>query len=67
MSTPPEDMVMPFGAYEGWTLGRIAEADLLYIDWLNGLNLRNRKLTLAITDMCNRFSHEIDSLLAATE
>lgn len=30
-----EDMVMPFGKYRGRTLGWIADANILYLDWLN--------------------------------
>lgn len=53
-------MVMPFGKYRGKTLGEIADADILYLDWLNGQEIKSPALLKAIAQICADRSHEID-------
>lgn len=59
----PEDVVMPFGKYQGHTLGQIADDDLLYLDWLAGADIRSKRLQQAVWDICTRRTHEIQSLI----
>jgi len=60
----PKEVVITFGKYRGKTLGEIADADLLYLYWLNGRNgLKPERLKDAVADICNRSSREIESLI----
>lgn len=61
-----EDVIVSFGKYRGKTLGEIAAADMLYLDWLNGRDLRPPLLE-AVADLCERFGHEIDAELATRQ
>lgn len=61
-----EELRMPFGKYKGETLGVIADNDLLYLDWLNGRELRGRLLT-AVAEICTRRAKEIEQLLDERE
>ena len=58
-----EEVVIPFGKYRGKSLGEIADADLLYLDWLNGLDNLKPRLMKAVADLCARRAREIDSML----
>jgi curved DNA-binding protein CbpA len=49
----PSGSVLDFGRYAGWSLGQIAIADPLYLEWL------------ARTTIGRSFNREIDALLAA--
>lgn len=64
-STAPEDRTMPFGKYRNKTLGEIADADILYLDWLNDpeRKLRDRDLAMAIAEICAKRSAQIDAEL----
>lgn len=57
------DTVMPFGKYEGRTLGDIAEHDPLYIDWLSGLNDLRQPLADAVQEVADQYEAEIESAL----
>jgi len=59
----PEDRVMPFGKHKGKTLGQIAERDLLYVDWLAGIGLRDHRLQQAVWHICAGRNHEIQRLI----
>jgi len=62
-----EDYVMPFGKYKGRTLGQIGDDDILYLDWLNGLDDLSEPLMIAVADVCARRSHEIDGAIGERE
>jgi uncharacterized protein (DUF3820 family) len=47
-----EQTPMPFGKYKGQTLGAIADADVLYLDWLNGLDNLKPPLLMAVATIC---------------
>lgn len=59
-----DDIILGFGKYKGRTLGEIADADVLYLDWLRDQQIRDPRLRAAINDLCDRRSHEIETLLA---
>ena len=59
-----EDVVMPFGKHKGRTLGQIGDEDILYLDWLNGLDNLRPPLREAVADVCERRQHEIESAMA---
>ncbi len=59
----PEDMICPFRTHQGKTLGYIADVDLLYLDWMNGLDIKNPKLLRAVAEICVKWSREIDRLV----
>ena len=63
--TNASEIRMPFGKYRNCTLGDIADADLLYLDWLNDpeRNIRDNRLKLAIAQICAERAQEIDALL----
>ena len=63
----PEEFVMPFGKYKGRTLGDIADDDLLYLDWLAGIELKDRRLQQAVWHICAKRTHEIESLMAGAD
>jgi curved DNA-binding protein CbpA len=48
----PSGSVLDFGRYAGWSLGQIASADPVYLEWL------------ARTPIGRSFNREIDALLA---
>jgi len=50
----PSGSVLDFGRYAGWSLGQIATADAVYLEWL------------ARTPIGRSFNREIDALLATS-
>jgi len=61
-----KDMAMPFGKYKGKTLAEIAEADVMYLDWLNDGKLYGQ-LKPAVEAACEQFAHEIEAKMAERE
>lgn len=57
---------MPFGKHKGKTLEWIADNDLLYLDWLSGIELRGR-LETAVQNMCDEYAHDISAALQRRE
>ncbi len=55
-----KNYVMPFGKYSGRTLEDIAAQDVLYLDWLAGLNLYPETKD-AVTLMVQEYSADIDA------
>lgn len=53
-----ENMVMPFGKYKGKTIQWIADNDVLYLDWMMGIDLRGR-LFHAVYDLHTKYEEEI--------
>ena len=58
-----EAVVMPFGKYKGATLGEIADADVLYLDWLVGRDIRGSTLREAVAAICQDRAAEIKRLV----
>lgn len=55
-----EAVVIQFGKHKGKRLGDIADADLLYLDYLNGLDLRSPRLLEAVATICAARAREIE-------
>lgn len=61
-------MKMPFGKYRGVPLGRIAEKDILYLDWLVGRDLsRFPELADALRVICDENRRRIADLIEDRE
>lgn len=66
---PPDDrsladpnMIMPFGKYKGNTLRWIAENDVLYLDWLAGIETRGQ-LKLTVILLANQYEDAIEQAM----
>lgn len=55
-----EDLIMPFGKHQGKTLGDILASDPAYLDYLNGIDIRNPTLAAAIAEMNEKYAAEIE-------
>lgn len=53
-------VVMPFGKHRGKTLGDIADTDILYLDWINGTDIRSGQLRAAVITLCTEYAQEIE-------
>jgi len=62
-----EAVRLPFGKHRGRTLGEIAAADVLYLDWLIGRDIRSDRLALALAMVCEDRHREIADRLEARE
>lgn len=51
---------MPFGKHQGKTLGDILASDPAYLDYLNGIDIRNPTLAAAIAEMNEKYAAEIE-------
>lgn len=58
---------MPFGKHAGATLGHVADADPLYLDWLVGQDIRSPKLRGAIEIVHASESERIEQALEDKE
>ncbi len=62
-----EAVTIPFGSHKGQRLGDIAEDDLLYLDWLNGKDIRNPIILKAVAAICAARAAEIEQAIDARE
>ena len=53
---------MPFGKYRGTLLGELETADLRYLDWLNGCDLKGSLLE-AVALLCVENAAKIEELV----
>ena len=67
MTKDPADFWMPFGQYRGKKLREIAQIDVLYLDWLNGLPDLREPLKSAVGEMCRRNAHNIEKAIQERE
>lgn len=58
--------LMPFGKHKGKSLRWIADNDVLYLDWLVGIELRGELSTL-VPELCREYSTEILDAIADEE
>jgi len=57
------EMKIPFGKHKRKSLGWIADNDVLYLDYLNGLTINNATLRKAISDVCEEYHREIEQAM----
>ena len=62
-----EEFRIPFGKYKGRPLSEIAEHDVLYLDWLNGLSDLSVRLMAAVSLVCASRSKQIDAAIDAKD
>ena len=56
-------VLMPFGKYKGKTLGEIADEDVLYLDWLVGVQVWG-KAGEAVKLLCEAYAAEIHDAMS---
>ena len=72
MSTPEqikaaEGTLMPWGRYGRKTLGELADADLRYLDWLAGIDIKDVRVRDAVRTVAEDRRQEIADLLASED
>lgn len=72
MSDGPEinealDHVMRFGKHKGRVLGEIVSSDILYLDWLRGLDNLREPLDTYVRVICEEYASEIETAMAEGE
>jgi len=58
-----EDYIMPDGKHKGKNLGEIAKVDVLYLDFLASVRIKDRGLEAAAKDMNQRYAKQIDDAM----
>ena len=63
MTVGAENVVLTFGKYRGKTVGQVAERDVLYLDWLAGLDDLNPALRAAVLEVHADCEAEIEEAM----
>ncbi len=60
-------VVCPLKKHKGETLGQIADTDVLYLDWMNGIELRDARLKAAVQVLCEEYGRDIDEAVGEAD